>query len=246
MNGQFRKLDCVVLILCIVVVMFIAGAVGKRGQELNKRMICTSNVRQLTAGFINVANDNGGIFPTSGGFWPWDFSSTNINKVLGGIGEQITNPLPPQDVFYCPTNSSQQLMKEMYWNWSSYRIIGYVFLCPSSWNSNGSLPALGTGNKKWASSIYIDNPAETELIVDATLSQKFQYDIAIYPNGNFGKITVGGTSSDMSNHIKTMAEPYGGNIGFVDGHVEWRPFEKMQLRHITSGNNINGDPRWWW
>lgn len=116
-------------------------------------------------------------------------------------------------------------------------------MCPSNVNSNGTKPILGTGNKKWVSSIYVDNPSETELVVDALLSQKYNYDPAIYPNGNFGRINIGGAfMNDSSNHIKTMAEPYGGNVGFVDGHVEWRPFEQMQLRYefFTRG------PLWWW
>ena len=55
----------------------------------------------------------------------------------------------------------------------------------------------------------------------------------------FGTITAGGTWSaekipDCSNHVKSDAEPYGGNIGFLDGHVEWRPFQDMEERYDTN------------
>lgn len=158
--------------------------------------------------------------------------------------------IPVQDVFYCPSNLTRKVGRDSYWYFSSYSQTGYTWLWNARWNSNGQLPILGTGNKKWVYSICIENPPETELIVDALLSQTRKYDPAMFPNGNFGQITVGGIPGvgfyDMSNHIKTLKEPYGGNIGFVDGHVEWRPFEKMQIRHITSNNYLNGDPHWWW
>ena len=30
---------------------------------------------------------------------------------------------------------------------------------------------------------------------------------------------------DKTSHLKNEEEPFGGNIGFLDGHTEWRPFE---------------------
>ena len=246
MNGYFRKTDCVFLIFCIISAIFITGAVGKRGQELNKRLICASNVRQLAEGLINAANDNSGIFPVNGGYWPWDVSKTVTQKIFDSIGTGGEK----QDLFYCPANLPHKLNRNINWNYGGYRIVSYLFVLNASWNNNGSLPILGTGNKQWATTMYVDKPSETELVVDAILSQVRGIDPILFPNGNFGTIMIGGNPSggiaDMSNHFKTPAQPYGGNIGFVDGHVEWRPFEKMQLRHITYGNDVNGDPHWWW
>jgi prepilin-type processing-associated H-X9-DG protein len=31
----------------------------------------------------------------------------------------------------------------------------------------------------------------------------------------------------ISAHMKTATIPDGGNIGMIDGHVEWRPFNQM-------------------
>ncbi len=33
---------------------------------------------------------------------------------------------------------------------------------------------------------------------------------------------------------KSDQEPYGGNIGMLDGHVEWRPFDDMEERYNTN------------
>ncbi len=248
---KLTKIDIMVLMFCIFLIIFVTGTIGKRGQELNKRLICSGNIKQLIGGMTNYAYENTNRFPTGGGFWPCDVSSTAYRTLLRYMGMTINQTkIPVQDVFYCPSNLTRKVGRDSYWNMGAYCEAGYAWLWQAPWNQYGQLPILGTGNKKWVFSIYIDNPSETELIVDAVFSQKASYDPVQFPNGNFGQITCGGIPSsgfyDMSNHLKTTKEPYGGNIGFVDGHVRWRPFGQMQLRHIYSNNSPSGDPRWWW
>jgi prepilin-type processing-associated H-X9-DG protein len=43
---------------------------------------------------------------------------------------------------------------------------------------------------------------------------------------------------DVTNHVG-RDKAKGGNIGFVDGHVEWRKFEDMQVRIVPG-------PHHWW
>jgi prepilin-type processing-associated H-X9-DG protein len=257
----FTKKDLLVVLTCIVLLVVVSGSVGKRGRELGKRMICANNIRQLTAGLINYANENGGKMVYGGGFWPVDLPYDTVDVLLDSMGIEVEQPsitkdLSVQDVFYCPANLMQTFERDLYWRysvsydnargrWDGCRVGGYIWLWAASWNTwySGALPILGTGNKQWVSTIFIDNPEETELITDAIMSQTYNYDSKIYPNGNFGQITTGGISRDSSSHLKSLKEPYGGNIGFVDGHVEWRPFEQMQLRLPTL---YRFDPNWWW
>ncbi len=247
MKENIKKTDCVVLVCCIVFLIFVSGSVGRRGQELNKRMICSSNIKQLISGMTNYAYQHNGSFPTGANrLWPHDVEESVCRSILEymGIKYPANQKIPVQDVFYCPTNYAQQSARSNHWNYYGYIVTGYAFLWYAQWNNNGQLPILGTGNKKWVSSIYSD-PSETELVIDAIISQKRDYDPAIFPNGNFGRIyyLVSSPTNDSSSHLKTMTEPYGGNIGFVDGHVEWRPYNQMQLRHISSGTP---GPLWWW
>lgn len=37
-----------------------------------------------------------------------------------------------------------------------------------------------------------------------------------------------------SNHIVSATQASGGNVGFVDGHVEWRAFDEMMPYFIAS------------
>ena len=66
-------------------------------------------------------------------------------------------------------------------------------------------------------------PARRELAVDATIS--FGY-------GNFTEVQGMAPSPHRANHIDG-AKPEGGNVVFLDGHVEWRPFSAMKNRGIA-------------
>ena len=270
-RSALSKKDVFVLVGCLFFMLAALGSTGRMGRENAKRAVCTGNEGQILRGLLNFAIENEGTMLTATGFWPWDVEYDTTNTLLENMGintsrfqleEGEYDPIPPQDVFYCPTNYTQTKGRDEYWSFNiylyggqigGYRILGYTFLWAASWNNNGTRPILGLdGNpdptKKWVKTIFIENPAETELIVDVLMSERGgpsgTYDITEYPNGNFGQIRSGGMPGmygyyDGSSHLKSLKEPYGGNIGFVDGHVQWRDFKDMANR-ITQG------PMWWW
>ena len=96
----------------------------------------------------------------------------------------------------------------------------------------------GGAPKEWVRSVTATKsaPANVELIADVTASNG--------PNretSDFSKATGGCWTRwqvyDRSNHLKSN-KPTGGNILFVDGHLEWRPFNEMSVRVST--------PFHWW
>jgi prepilin-type processing-associated H-X9-DG protein len=97
----------------------------------------------------------------------------------------------------------------------------------------------GSGNKQWVTRLDTPEAATMELVVDATLSQS----TATTESGwTFGDV-MGGIYSrwgiyDRTNHLSDAEHPWGGTIGFLDGHVAWRPFERMEDRY--------GNPHFWW
>jgi prepilin-type processing-associated H-X9-DG protein len=290
MKGRIKKIDLFIIIGCIIFLIAALSSVGKKGQELGKRMVCAGNQGQILTGIINYANEYAGKVPEPVipgypddhymGNWPWDGRYGVVNEILENMGINISNfqpqpeeidPIPSQPVFYCPANEQQKRFLKTNWSYAiglglggrpdGYRVLGYAFLWTCSWNGFGSLPIRGgmketdppDPTKKWVDSVYIENPSETELIVDATLSERIYYltgkayDLNLFPNGNFAFIASGGNpymygAPDQSSHLKNVNEPYGGNIGFVDGHVEWRNFKDMRNR-FGNGQNM---PMWWW
>nr|MBP8912921.1 hypothetical protein [Phycisphaerae bacterium] len=49
--------------------------------------------------------------------------------------------------------------------------------------------------------------------------------------------------TDRSNHLRKGTHASGGNILFVDGHVQWRQFKEMEHRWFWQSF---GNPCLWW
>ena len=57
----------------------------------------------------------------------------------------------------------------------------------------------------------------------------------------FSKIVAGnGTGPWDTSHLNGN-QPAGGNLLFIDGHVDWRPFKQMKRRYY-----VPGSPYWYW
>lgn len=150
-----------------------------------------------------------------------------------------------------------------------FRIWGYVPLWEDGYNSNGETPIYDTEDvydmpgtsvpnlvKDWISRLDTQQASNAEFIVDSTLSQlvvagnhSADLDQSKYPYGSF-VVTLGGQPGsegvpDQANHMISDSKVAGGNIGFVDNHVEWRAFTQMQCRYSTGGLGSDG-PKWWW
>ncbi len=133
----------------------------------------------------------------------------------------------------------------------NYRVMSYIYMF-DRFNSNGTsrLPQqLVTGeDTKWISKIPdLKNTPSTIMIMDAVISDRNTW--------NFTDIRTGGAYPnfgipDSTNHLsrRTLAnsagggsslEPSGANIGFADGHAEWRHFNDMEYR-------LNWGQWFWW
>jgi len=243
----FSRKDFFVLIICLLFLMVVCGSVGKIGRENAKRMVCASNINQLFQGLMIFAGEHDGRLSIDGGYWPCDVTYDTTNVLLNCMGVDVQKPsvdedIPVQDVFYCPSNIPQKKGRDLYWSFAvspgqgtGFRIMGYFCLWAAPWNSYGTLPVEGSGNKKYVRTIYVDNPDETELVIDIVMSDVSNWPQDEYPDGNFARILCGGMPYiggiyDSSSHLINEKEPAGGNIGFVDGHVAWRPFSQMEMR----------------
>ena len=163
----------------------------------------------------------------------------------------------------CPSGSlspvslmdeSELTLQEQY---SHYRVLTYIFLIdkiemnPDSPNYGNSLwPSGGLltdPDYKWLRYVYrVKNASTHEMVADTVIQSggtpsRFEQ----LQGGSYNKYGI----YDMTSNLKRQtfgpgAEsagrmPDGGNMGFVDGHVEWRPKENMNWQ-ITYGR------RFWW
>ena len=216
-------------VIAVVGILFTitAGVVSVMRSKAQKAQ-CTSNLRQIGVALINSANENRGRLPdnASEGAWAWDVKYSVI-QLLG-------KPSDLKEVAYCPQGEFPE--KDMLWEGfasGGFRAIGYVLLLPGTPSVNPSelndtlvpKPYLGMDGKP-------RNPgaAQKELAVDATISLGYL---------NFSKVQGMAPTPHRANHLEGE-KPAFGNVVFLDGHVETRPFAQM-VNHVV-------DPRraWFW
>jgi len=252
----FTLIELLVVIAIIALLLSILMPALKKVRETANKSVCASNVRQHLVGLIMYANETDGKLPPGAGFWLWDMDREITAQLMKNIGlkpaENDEDTIAP-DVFYCPSNLTHKRSRQRCWDYhhpsgerAGYRITGYFWLLDTL-NSQGNSvkPEIrGSGNKQWVRTTNMKRAAETELVIDVTLSDP-SFPSRDYPYGNFARIVAGSGQGqytgyyDTTSHLRSDKESAGGNIGFTDGHVEWRNFKVMERRY---GNT----PLHWW
>lgn len=131
-----------------------------------------------------------------------------------------------------------------------FRVLSMIYSF-NRYNNNGDsiLPTTLANGKQaqWVRKLSkVRTPGSQFLVMDTVISDGNDWNFFKITSGGIGGKS-GGTLWDVSNHksnktIRTGSNagptPAGGNIGFVDGHVEWRKFNKME-HQVTRG-------MWFW
>jgi hypothetical protein len=241
---RLTRIDVIVGILCSVFLLGVLGMIDSAGQERAKRSVCAYQVREQLGGLISYADDHDSSLPLpqTPGAWFWDLDVGLVNQLL----DRGTR----RESFYCPSNLTAQKYMDRYWtfnnqtwdgrhfrNTNGFALCSYCYVLQMQWMTRPAIT--GSGDKKWLTSTNMPDASTRELIVDATLSM----DSSKASSGRiFGDIMGGMYSTrqvyDRSSHLRDAEHPWGGTIGFLDGHAAWRPFEEMEDRY--------GIPHFWW
>jgi len=258
----FTLIELLVVIAIIAVLMGVLMPALQRVREQSRRQSCGSQIRQHCLAFLMYADDNAGRLPlpdTPGG-WLWDLDVDVVNFMLQtGM---------TQEMFYCPSNRVMYPHMDHFWTFQAtvvdekhltgtFIVSGYCYILDLA-PGRGQRPEIQNNlnkSKIWLKTNTQRQPALRELSVDATLCAWDQRGEA-YPNGNFG-LVAGGTLTqvqlyDRTSHLKSDAQPSGMNIGYLDGHVDWRHFiPGWETPEYESADDIpkpryGGDRRFWW
>lgn len=219
LSGAIRPLDVAAIICVLGVLAFLSiiGSAQLKSHALRTR--CQGNLMNIGKSLDLYAADNHGELPDCSGNdprygragWPWNME-TNLTAELEAKGLLREN-------FYCPANPAMN--DDRHWNFSrvvggTSRIIGYGMLfrgtrtvLPGSWVSKLTDKSSAT-------------PSQVELGFDATACINDDY------------THIQGLWVDRSNHMRKL-QPLGGNVLCQDEHVEWRNFDRMQVRFHTFG-----------
>jgi len=257
----FTLIELLVVIAIIAVLMGILMPALQRVREQAKRRSCASRIRQHTLAIIMYADDNNNKLPMpiKPDGWLWDLDVRSVNFMLStGLSQKL---------FYCPSNDNMSKYMDHFWRFNNnvwdptrsrfdestpghFIVAGYIYVLDDEESSRPAIQNDPENQKKLLRTTLEKQPALREMVLDATVGQtdatkKYGYE--------FGMITGGGTYNsetihDRSSHLITDEIPAGGNIGFLDGHLDWRDFgeEPSNSRAPGMKARYGSNPQFFW
>ena len=232
-NG-FTLIELLVVIAIIAILAAMLLPALANAKEKGKRAKCTSNLRQIGIGLQLYAEENRDYLPQwspadpSKGQALWDLAWSMAAGLAGGSTNSMNRM---RQVCYCPGGFTTVQDTAFWWDYmSGHRVTSYQFIISRDGGQTGYPTTLrapkGFLVKLTVPYTNLYSLATTELVTDCvpsegsgTLNDKF---VNVYTS-NPAELPRGYNASHMGGNL-----PAGGNILFMDNHVEWRKFRQMQ------------------
>jgi len=257
--GAFTLIELLVVIAIIAVLMGILMPALAKVREQARQKNCAARLRQQTLSLNMYGNENSTKLPlpTTGGAWLQDVGINTVNFMLRtGM---------TREMFYCPSNANHQKYNDFFWlygnnnsQWDGSRFVnvgtgdfvvsGYCFILDTTGGRTEKIRRYAKDNEEkiWVKSLQTKSPSTRELVIDSIMgvpdsSRNYGRNFAEVPGGILGLHGV----YDRTSHLKGDVDPVGGNIGFLDGHTEWRAFNPDMDGNVAAPRYGNSPGFFW-
>jgi prepilin-type N-terminal cleavage/methylation domain-containing protein/prepilin-type processing-associated H-X9-DG protein len=243
----FTLVELLVVIGIIALLISILLPSLNKAREQAKRVACASNVRQFCTALIMRAGDHKGKFPDVGNEdGSYDaintFKSNEVQVVHKGALQELAKYGMTRKIWFCPSNEEQNTD----YNWErpdkgngGAAFAGYMIVAGRKSYTGTKADAVKAGIQGWEE--ITDDKAR---LFPGKTGQKTFYPILVSD-------LTRSYNNDLapSNHVRGndptgyMPKGNGGtNVGFIDGHVEWRS-QNGGLGQDTKGGSTNSNRR---
>ena len=230
------ELLVVIAIIAILAAMILPALASAK--EKATRAACKNHLHQIALGLQMYGMDFRDKLPyttTTSGDWMWDLHKNHADLLAASCGNK--------KMMYCPGNGGKYKLDNIdyWWDYTvDRRVTHYGWLMKRANVPDSALignQGTAADGKRFVTSYNTTNVVTTELVVDVVITTSpATTDFVGVPSTAVGP--PGFDKLHKSSHInKTTA--LGGNILFLDSHVEWRKLQFMKARY-------NYNSPWFW
>ncbi len=240
----FTLIELLVVIAIIALLMAILMPALAAAREEAREKVCAARIREqvLALNLYATQNDFKLPLPDTTGSWLQDLA---VNTVHFMLQNGMT-----REMFYCPSNRTHQKYNDFYWEFNNQTWDGRRFTNPTGFVVSGycylldvlppqtrpPIPQFPKDELKkvWLKTTLQDHLALREVVIDSLMGTR-------QPGTPYGRNFVenrGGIwqlhqEFDPSSHVRDALHPLGQNIGFLDDHVSWRPFDPVMAGDVA-------------
>jgi prepilin-type N-terminal cleavage/methylation domain-containing protein len=246
----FTLIELLVVIAIIAILAALLLPVLARAKDQAVRIHCMSNERQQILALTMYAHENKDFLPDdTGAHQPWDMNAAEATSMAAAGA--------PYKVWYDPGTYEQFGDADWlaFWNNSAIefdgdevlKVIGYAetFYGIGLYANSGSWDFSTNINQKLTTApLTLDGKSvaikasSRVLLACATITSanNLSDNFAIMQHYQWTDLPhsddpdVPGTKPFVTSHMQNGRLPAGGNLGMIDGHVEWRPFRQFVPR----------------